>query len=238
MDVSRIITLRENEKVVMVVRNFWPLHLSRVLLGATLLVLTAFFSMPLFRFGTVGIVAFVILVFLGLWSSLRSLVIWYWNVFIITTQRVVDVNQRGYFKREVSEANFEKIQDVLYSINGVFRSLFNFGVVRMQTAGNGMALELSDVPDPKRIHHVITESMSRFEGSNRKGARDKVNALLETVSELSDAEAKAFLVSLQKAVKRDGQTALKESKSRRQAVQEWAKRDNDRGGLFREDVTD
>lgn len=237
MDVSRIITLRDNEKVVLIVRNFWPLHLSRVLLGASLLVLTAFFSMPLFRLGTIGVVLFVALVFLGLWSSLRALVIWYWNVFIITSQRVVDVNQFGYFRREVSEANFEKIQDVLYSVNGILRSLLNFGVVRLQTAGNGMALELSDVPDPKEIHHVITESMSRFEGANRKGSRDKVDALLETVSELSDAEAKAFLVSLQKAVKREGQTALREKKSRKQAMHDWAKRDEDRDGLFREDVT-
>jgi uncharacterized membrane protein YdbT with pleckstrin-like domain len=240
MNVSRVITLRKDEKIVRVIRSFWLAHLLRVLLGATLMTLAFFFMMPLFRFGWPGVVGFLLLVSLGGLYSLRALVVWYWNVFIVTNQRVVDVNQRGYFSREVSEANYEKIQDVLYSVSGIWRSLLNFGVVRLQTAGNGMALELKDVSSPKAVHHLITDSMSLYDRANNRGSSaDKVAELLETVSGLSDAEAKAFLVSLQQAVDRGADDAARVIKSREEAIQDWVKDDDgDEEGVFKVDVAD
>jgi uncharacterized membrane protein YdbT with pleckstrin-like domain len=239
MDVARVIKLKDGERIIRVVRSYWAVHLPGLIVGAALTIVPFFFMFPLFQVGWPGMVGFVFFVAVGLWYGLRALVIWYWNVFIVTDQRVVDVDQRGFFRRSVSEAGYDKIQDASYSVNGVWRSLLDFGTVRLETAGGGSALEITDVQDPKGVHHLVTETIGRHRERHAGGtARDKVAALLETVSELSDVEAKAFLVAIQRAISESADKTHRESVERDRATRQLMGESTADGEVFTRDVVE
>jgi len=201
MNVDAIVRLKEGERVLRVVRQSWVAHAIQIVVSSLLIAAPFFFMVPLFAMGIPGAVGFVVTVMLGVAYAARSFHVWYWNAFLITNYRVVDIDQRGLFNRTVSEATYDKVQDVSYHITGIIGTLFRLGTLVIQTAGTTTNLELSVLYDPKDIHHLITATMQSFQSHLRGGARsEKVAHLLEAASDLSDAEARAFLVALQEAV--------------------------------------
>ncbi|MBU1028727.1 PH domain-containing protein, partial [Patescibacteria group bacterium] len=107
--------------------------------------------------------------------------------------------------RTVSEAPYEKVQDVSFTITGVLGTIFKYGTITIQTAGTHVNLELTHVRRPQDIHHLITETASALQVESSGGVRSqKVAHLLDTAADLSDAEARAFLVALQEAVSHGG----------------------------------
>lgn len=224
MNVSKIILIKDDEQVHRIVRNYWLVYLPQLTLSFLLIAGSLFLMLPLMSLGWLGLAILLVADAVGLYYGARTIVIWYWNVFIVTNLRIVDVNQHGFFRRTVAEVSYDKIQDITYSIDGFWRSLFNFGVVHLETAGGGAALELPDVRDPKEVNHLLTETMGWHKQRQDGGAQNqKVAELLATVSSLNDNEAKAFLVAIQQAVASKGKQETIAGTARGQAQEEWAK---------------
>jgi len=204
MSILKIVRLKEKEQVVAIVRHSPIVYVLKVVLALALVSAPFFFMIPLFALkpwgAPVGLVIFGISVFLGAFFAVRILVIWYWNAFIITDVRVVDVDQRGLFDRVVSEATYDKVQDVSYHVKGFWGTILNYGTIIVQTAGAATNLELYFVRDPKEVHHLITVTMSAYRVGSPTDRNEKVSALLEAAANLSDAEARAFLTELKTAV--------------------------------------
>lgn len=53
---------------------------------------------------------------------------------VVTNVRLIDVDQKGVFRREVNELAIEKIEDVTHKQNGLLQSVFNYGTVSVQSA--------------------------------------------------------------------------------------------------------
>lgn len=201
MNVSKIVKLKDDERVLRVVRNYWIVYAPAWTAGFACVAAAFFLMLPLFSLGWGGIGVFAALNAVGLLVAARATMVWYWNAFIVTTLRVVDVDQRGFFSRTVSEATYDKIQDVSYAIKGVIGTVFRFGTIELQTAGSTTNLELHDVHDPKELHHVITQAMASHRDKANGGARsEKIAALLDAAAELNGSEARAFVVALQEAI--------------------------------------
>lgn len=201
MNVDKIITLKPKEEVLRVARNFWLVYAPQWAFGL-FFILMAFFTMYfLFSKGGWGVAGFVLMNLIGIWHALRATVRWYMNAFIVTNMRVVDVDQRGFFERVVSEAPIDKIQDLSYSVRGVLGTLFNFGSVSLQTSGSTATVDLSYTRDPKELYHLIVETRATRQGDAGHGSGDKVGSLLEAASQLNDAEARAFVTALKQAMK-------------------------------------
>ncbi|MEY4744451.1 MAG: hypothetical protein RL272_396 [Candidatus Parcubacteria bacterium] len=224
MNVPKIVRLKDDEKVLRVVRNYWIVYAPSWALGFLCIAAAFFFMLPLFKLGWFGLGAFCALNAAGLLIAARTYMVWRWNAFVVTTHRVVDVDQRGFFSRTVSEATFDKIQDVSYAIKGVLGTLLRFGTIELQTAGNSTNLELQDVRDPKELHHLITESMASHKDKANGGARsEKIAALLDAASEFNDSEARAFVVALQEAIA-SGKEGVEHAAMDEKDL-EWLKRD-------------
>lgn len=80
---------------------------------------------------------------------------WYLDVWILTNERIVDIEQKGLFNRHVSEFEFFRIQDVTVEAKGVFATLFNFGNIRIQTAGERVEFIFSQVSSPYSVKDRI-----------------------------------------------------------------------------------
>ena len=140
-------------------------------IGLILLLLPFFLLFPLFRWGLWGVLIFFVLIALAVVFILRILYVWYFNVFLITNQRVIDIDQRGFFSRKITETNYEKIQDVSSMVKGIFQTMFKYGKVDIQTAGAEAYIEIKKVYQPKVVQDLITEAQKKYQDQeNEHGA--------------------------------------------------------------------
>lgn len=149
--------LKEGEELILVVRRYIVSYSFHLLLALLCVLLPFFFLFPLFRLGGWGIAIFLVLLVFGISYGIRQSVLYALNALMITNQRIVDFDQRGMFDRVVSEASYEKIQDVSITVKGVWQTLLNYGDLQIQTAGNQVTLEIKDILHPQRIQDLITQ---------------------------------------------------------------------------------
>jgi hypothetical protein len=117
---------------------------------------------------------------------------YYLSLQIITNERIIDIDQRGLFSREVNSAVLENIEDVTHRKTTVLQLFFNFGDVIVETAGrsgneagggvNGFVF--NNVPNPSGVAHLI--EIVRQQNSTRM------------VNQAAEAEAKALQQVLHK----------------------------------------
>ena len=97
---------------------------------------------------------------------------WFFSVFIVTDERVIDVDFINLIYREISDANIDQIQDVTVKAGGAVRALFNYGNVHIQTAGTVPEIEFEAVPNPDRVAKIlrdlrVEEEQEKLEGRVR-----------------------------------------------------------------------
>ncbi len=81
---------------------------------------------------------------------------YYFDIWIITSERIINIEQKGLFVRQVSELKFSKIQDVTTRVEGFLPTILNYGDVEIQTAAEEVNLFLfRQVPDPYKIKTTI-----------------------------------------------------------------------------------
>jgi hypothetical protein len=90
---------------------------------------------------------------------LTNFVLWYFNVNIVTDQRVLDIDFPSLLIQDVSGTHIEQIEDVTFQQIGVFSSIFNYGNVFVQTAGPTSNIEFLQVPNPKNVSRIILDLM-------------------------------------------------------------------------------
>lgn len=89
--------------------------------------------------------------------ALESFLDWYFNVYIVTDKRIVDIDFWGLLYKNVSEATYANIEDVTYSTGGVLQTMFNFGSITIQTAAEQREFEFDGVPNPAEVYDKITD---------------------------------------------------------------------------------
>ncbi len=80
---------------------------------------------------------------------------YYFDAWIVTDRRLIDVEQVGLFKRTVSETRLEKIQDVTFEVKGIFGTIFHYGSINVQTAGAAQNFTLNQISDPAEIKSAL-----------------------------------------------------------------------------------
>lgn len=149
--------LEEGEILVQVVRRHPITMAGPMVIGGVFVILDFFLLTLLFAQGWWGVLIFFVVLSVVSLLVFRTWVIWSKNTFVITSKRVIDIDQHGFFNKTVSECNYSKIQDVSYKIKGIMATIFHFGSIQIQTAGNVANLELNFIKNPARVQEVITD---------------------------------------------------------------------------------
>lgn len=82
---------------------------------------------------------------------------YYLDVAVITNERVVDIDQEGFFNRKISELYLSDVEDVTGTIKGALGTFLDFGDVTVQSAGNQAEFILDKVPHPYKITKLIID---------------------------------------------------------------------------------
>lgn len=84
---------------------------------------------------------------------------WYYSVYIVTNQRLIQITQKGFFHRSMVTLGLEQIQMVNYEISGLEQTLLGFGTIGVQTYVG--SLTIHDVHHPakiqKKLLHILRD---------------------------------------------------------------------------------
>lgn len=94
---------------------------------------------------------------------------WFFNIYIITDERIVDVDFANIFFRKVSTAKIEEIQDVNITSKGALETFFGYGSVFIQTAAETPEFEFLSVPKPDLIGKILNRMIDLEEQEKIEG---------------------------------------------------------------------
>jgi hypothetical protein len=86
-----------------------------------------------------------------------SWISWFYSVFIVTDQRLIQITQKGLFHRSVVDMRLSQIQMVNYQVAGLQETLLGFGTIMMQTFVGDLIIH--DVHHPAAIQKKLLETL-------------------------------------------------------------------------------
>ena len=84
---------------------------------------------------------------------------WYFSVFIVTNQRLIQITQKGLFHRSVVDMGLAQIQMVNYEISGLEQTFLGFGTIMMQTFVGDLVIH--DIHRPALIQKKLLEILRK-----------------------------------------------------------------------------
>lgn len=169
---------KPGEMILLVLHRHWFDILSQMLIILAMIILLGLSSyfLPIlfpnleleagnniFFFFELSFTMFIWIVMFLIWID------YYFDVWIVTNKRIVNIEQRGLFIRDVSELELENIQDITTEVKGIIPTLLNYGDVFVQTAAERERFLFHNVPDPYHVKDIV---MNLQEEVEKKEAQD------------------------------------------------------------------
>lgn len=162
-----MIKLREGEKIIAAVHRHWIVIACKmtaiIFLLLPILIILIFISYVPPQFAGLVLYMIVIYCLAVLFLAFRFWVDYYLDMWILTTNRLIDIEQIGLFQRSVAEIPLFRIQDVSISVNGFIATFLKFGTIKIQTAGE-QDFYIKDIPKVYKIKDLI---ISQVQKTNR-----------------------------------------------------------------------
>ena len=162
---AHIIDLEEGEEVVKTVRKHLFVFYMRFLGLLVADLLPLLFSSYLISFinskvadgqGSAIFWSIYLLYFFVIWTVMfYEWTDYYLDVWIITNERIINIEQQGLFSRIISEQRLFRIQDVTSEVTGVLPTIFKYGNVYVQTAAEKERFSFEQIPDPNGVRDII-----------------------------------------------------------------------------------
>ncbi|MFA5945845.1 MAG: hypothetical protein WC802_02970 [Patescibacteria group bacterium] len=155
------------EKVVLVLRRHW-IDVVRLLIFTGMLLIVPVVILIYFNLTKVDIFndpatgpisavvfsAYFLLVFVLTITAITD----YWlDVWIVTSERVIDIEQKGLFNRVVSELHLRQIQDITSEMKGFLATFLTFGDVFIQTAAAKDRFQFKNIDNPDDVKITISK---------------------------------------------------------------------------------
>jgi len=165
-------TQAKDEKIILLLRRHWITNIPWILLVTLMIIVPLILTivplltfLPL-RFRLIIMAMWYLLILAFVFEKFLS---WFFNVYIITDERIVDVDFVSLTYREVSETQIEKIQDITYKTGGFLKAIFDYGDVYIQTAGALPKIEFEMVPKPHKIVQILNQLMMQEQQEKVEG---------------------------------------------------------------------
>lgn len=161
----------EDEIIILLLRAHVVTNVPWILavIGLSLIPLIVFpFLIGLSVFPPVGIgtsVFVTLLWYAGVFTyALVNFLYWFFNVYLVTSERIVDIDWYSLVNQKVSSTGISHIEDVNATRTGVLTSIFDYGSIFIQTAGTEENFEFINVPHPQLVAKKIDSLMQKEEG--------------------------------------------------------------------------
>ncbi len=156
------VQLQDDEKVVRVIKRH-PLSLISRIAGVVILVIVAAFLWWWLRSlgGGMQSASDIFIAVAALAGVIYTWVYWYRyenDLWIVTSQRLIDSTKTTPFNQEIKTATLTNIQDINIRKRGIFQTIFEYGDVICQTASaSGHTFEFLGVAKPAEVLDLIDD---------------------------------------------------------------------------------
>ena len=161
-----------SEHIILVLRRH-PLTLFKpLLITLFMLFMPAFISsVGMFSFlpASYQMAALVLWYLVTFGFVLEIFLTWFFSVYIITDERIIDVDFISLIYKDISSAKTDKIEDVTTVTGGALQSVFDYGTIKIQTAGAKTEIEFESIPHPSRVTKLLNELMLEEEREKIEG---------------------------------------------------------------------
>lgn len=165
MRLDRLPNQREDERVVLFLRRHWFAILSIVtaftLLTSVPLILGWYFWDTVdvwLKHEVMGPLIVIVgsIYFLSVWLfAFLEFTDYYLDTWIITNERIINIEQQGLFNRTASELDLASVQDTTAEIRGIWQTLFTYGNVFVQTGGEKARFHFKNIDNPEHVKELI-----------------------------------------------------------------------------------
>ncbi len=100
---------------------------------------------------------------LGVLIFAYHFIMWYFTVYIVTSERLRQVTQKGFFGKDVVELRLSKIQNISYNIPGFSGEIFGYGTIVIQTFVGDLVIHKVEHPD-KTYNKLQDAVLTAIEG--------------------------------------------------------------------------
>lgn len=145
--------LNPGERLVSIVRKHWFLIVPRLVKFLFIISLLIIFANKLISSGeSLAIIAVLVASFfvysIYAWILLRV------NYYIITSERIIRIDQQGVWNRNLNEIQISDIIDIALSEKGIAATILKFGSIKI-ILKNSMRFDMANITDPARIYQGL-----------------------------------------------------------------------------------
>ena len=162
-----MIRLQPNETILLVLHRHW-IAIALKLLVVLLFLLLPFVAiaiapqagfdieaaLPLIQFLLVTYLMALVLGVFILWTE------YYFDVWVVTDLRIIDIEQHSIFNREISEFMLYNVQDVTVEVPSMLATFLKYGNIKIQTAG-GKIFEIREIPHVNEAKNLIVDHLPK-----------------------------------------------------------------------------
>lgn len=172
-----MISFREGERVIACYRRHGFILLAEILpivFFACIVSIAAFFGIAQLgeEFAAAApLILFAAALFLHvLWVALFVVLAdFYLDVWVVTSERIIAVEQKGLFSRTVSECELGRIQDMTTDVHGIIATFLNYGNLNVRTASEHEQFIFKQVWSPNAVKDEIAKTCSAYGQKNTTG---------------------------------------------------------------------
>ncbi len=158
-----MLQLQPGEKIITSVRKHWFIVLRTLVVFVILILIppaTLTFLPPVIAdfnpelVGTLVNFSFSLYIMALLLFLFLFWMDYYLDIWIITDKRLIAIEQKGLFHREIAEIPLPHVQDITIEISGIVETFLKFGTIRIQTAGE-REFTIDNIPRLYEIKDII-----------------------------------------------------------------------------------
>ncbi len=171
MDDRTYLQLEPDEEILLIRHrhfiNILPILVSSVLVIAVAIFTTGWLSThsnPLQELISAAQLSLVLMILAGLALLIAALafLIYRQTRIILTNRHFVQITQSGLFGRSTSKLTLDEIQDVRGTRRGFFATIFNYGEILVETAGEEENFLFTPVADPLDLAETINDAHRKY----------------------------------------------------------------------------
>jgi hypothetical protein len=111
---------------------------------------------------SVGSVFLLLVAVLGVGFAFISNIVYWGNRWVVTSDSITQVQQTSLFNKQSSQLSLENLEDVTAEQNGILTHMFNYGVIKAETAGERSKFVFMYCPNPTFYAQQILGARERF----------------------------------------------------------------------------
>ena len=165
-------TLAPNEQIILMARRHW-FFVAIAMLKPVLLALLPWliaFSLAFFDLSMANRQAFTVLFWYYSWLfwsvcfcwGVLIWVDWYLDLWVLTSQKIIDIQQMGLFRRLVMTYSIDNIQGVTVKTGGPLATFFKYGNAEIKILGQQNPVIFREIPNAALVQDKILHTHQNY----------------------------------------------------------------------------